>query len=160
MGFFWHAVHNGRPLSIITARGHHPDTIKDAIDLLHKAGHLSQVPNFLSIYPVSHLGVRTDLGDVEHKWGTGKLKQAAIRESVKEAFRLYGQNPAHRFGMSDDDPSNVKLIIEAMRQLKKEYPENSFFVVDTQGGNLSKQEVFVDSVKAAEPLSSNQLTLF
>ena len=158
--FFWHAVHNGRPLSIITARGHHPNTIKEAIGLLHRAGHLSHTPNFLSIYPVSHLGIRTALGDKEHKWSTGKLKTAAIKESVKAAFEVYGQNPAHRFGMSDDDPANVRVIIEAMRQLKKEYPENSFFVVDTQGGNLFKQEVFVDSVKTPEPLSAEQLNLF
>jgi len=156
--FFWHAVHNERPLSIITARGHKPDDIKEAITLLVKKGHLSREPNYLSIYPVSHIETQVGLGDKECKWSTAHLKKAAIHYSVEAAFKLYGLNTAHRFGMSDDDPANVKLIIEAMQELKNLYPKNSFFVIDTQNGQLFKQEVFTDSVKKPEPFT--QLSLF
>jgi hypothetical protein len=159
--FFWHAVHNGRPLSIITARGHKPQDLKDAVALLVKKKFLSQAPNYLSIFPVSHDETRTLLGDRELSWHTAKLKKVAIHLSVKEAFKVYGFNPTHRFGMSDDDPANVKLIIEAMQELKVQYPKNSFYVIDTQHGQLFKQEVFADSVKKPEPFSaSGQLTLF
>jgi hypothetical protein len=158
--FFWHAVHNGRPLSIITARGHRPDGIKEAVTLLVKKKHLSREPNYLSIYPVSDNDTRVHLGDKEYNWHTARLKKAAIHSSVKEAFKVYGFSPHHRFGMSDDDPANIKLVIEAMQELKTLFPQNSFFVIDTQNGQLFKKEVFADSVKTAEPLASSQLTLF
>jgi hypothetical protein len=156
--FFWHAVHNQRPLSIITARGHKPEDIRDAITLLVEKGHLSREPNYLSIYPVSHGETQIALGDKDCKWSTAQLKKAAIHFSVEAAFKVYGLSAAHRFGMSDDDPANIKLIIEAMQELKTLYPKNSFFVIDTQNGQLFKQEVFTDSVKKAEPFT--QLTLF
>jgi hypothetical protein len=51
---FYHATFNQRPVSVITARGHHPDTIIQGIDLFVRAGHLPQNPNYLSIFPVSN----------------------------------------------------------------------------------------------------------
>lgn len=158
--FFWHAVHNSRPLSIITARGHHPETMKDGIRVLKKRGHLSREPNYLSVFPVSHADVRVDLGDANRDWHTARLKQEAIKRSVEEAFRIYGQNPAHRFGMSDDDPTNLQLIIEALQDLKKKYVENSFFVIDTHAGRLVKQEVLPTRVESGAVLSGTQLNLF
>jgi len=62
--------------------------------------------------------------------------------------------------MSDDDPGNIQLIVEVMRELKKEYPANSFFVVDTQGGELYKKEVLAQGVNKPEPVNSEQLALF
>lgn len=158
--FFWHAVHNARPLSIITARGHKPQSIKEAVSLLVKKKQLSREPNYLSVYPVSDLETRSILGDKEWQWHTAKLKKAAIHFSVEEAFKVYGFNSSHRFGMSDDDPTNIKLVIEAMQELKAIYPQNSFFVIDTQNGQLVKQEVFADSVKKPEPFVPAQLNLF
>ena len=160
LGFFWHAVHNGRPLSIITARGHHPDGIKAAVSLLVKKGHLSREPNYLSVFPVSHSLIRKQLGDVAEHWHTAKLKKAAIHYSVKEAFRVYGFNAAHRFGMSDDDPANLALVTEALQELKIQFPSNSFYIIDTQNGRLLKHEVFTDSVRDAEPFGPAQLNLF
>ncbi|MCC6277913.1 MAG: hypothetical protein IT289_08375 [Oligoflexia bacterium] len=157
--FFWHAVHNQRPLSIITARGHHPRTIKGGIQLLKKRGHITKTPNYLSIYPVSHLETRYALGDSNAEWHASKLKHLAILQSVEKAFQVYGFNPHHRFGMSDDDPTNLKLIVEAMSELKRRYPQNSFFVIDTHGGRLLKQEVHVDGVSQTD-VTDEQLTLF
>jgi hypothetical protein len=76
------------------------------------------------------------------------LKQAAIRASVEEAIRVYGHSPHHRFGMSDDDPGNVELIVEEMTRLKKKYPEMSFFVIETQQGRFVKWEVYPDRREA------------
>lgn len=159
--FFWYAVHNKRAISIITARGHHPDTLKRGINLLKKKGFITHKPNFLSVWPVSHKPTRLLLGDVNLEQHASQLKQEAIKRSVKAAFDKYGQNPGHRFGMSDDDPVNLKLIIEAMTDLKKIYPDNSFFVIDTHGGRLIKQEIFVDHmVESSIATDKKQLSFF
>ena len=88
------------------------------------------------------------------------MKQLAIRSSVEKAFEVYGYNPYHRFGMSDDDPKNVQLIIEEMSRLKKDYPKNSFFVFDTHKGQFLRREVFESYTKDSELTSKEQLRLF
>lgn len=138
---FYHATFNQRPVSVITARGHAPDTVKDGINLWVDAGHLPQAPNYLSIYPVSHPEVRLELGDAELKLSVAELKQKAIRASLETAIRTYGYSPHHRFGMSDDDPRNIQLIVEEMGQLKTDYPELSFFMIETHGGEFTKHEI-------------------
>ncbi len=139
--FFSHAVNNNRPIAVITARGHHPHTIRRAIDLLVLSGDLDAHPNYLSVYPVSNPDIRKSLGDTDFKLSTGDLKKIAIKAAVADAFACYGENPYHRFGMSDDDPHNVALIIEAMRELKELYPENAFFAFNTHGGRIVREEV-------------------
>ncbi len=138
---FYHAVFNRRPISLITARGHHPETIKQGIRLMIEERHLPHEPNYLALYPVNNPEVRDELGkgmDVS----VAEMKQAAIRASVLKAFSIYGHNPYHRFGMSDDDPNNVELIIKEMTLLKREFPENSFFVFDTHKGQFVRREIF------------------
>ncbi|MBS1984917.1 MAG: hypothetical protein JST16_12170 [Bdellovibrionales bacterium] len=157
--FFVKAVNNNRPVAIITARGNAPHTIRRAINILRNSRDLANCPNYVSVYPVSHPETRKFLGDTENKWGTALLKKAAIKAAVKDAFECYGQNPHHRFGMSDDDPSNVALILEAMKELKQEYPENAFFVINTHGRNLVKEEVLVDGTRQ-EKLPEPQMELF
>jgi hypothetical protein len=138
---FYHATFNQRPVSVITARGHNPDTIINGIDLFVQSGHLPHRPNFLSIYPVSNRDTRILLGDTELNMTTPELKQRAIRASVEQAIEKYGYNPHHRFGMSDDDPKNIQLIVEEMARLKSTYPEMSFFMIETHGGGFIKHEV-------------------
>ena len=143
---FYHAVLNRRPISLITARGHNPTTIKRGIRLMKNEGHIPAEPNYLAIYPINHPGTRRTLGkslDV----GVAEMKQAAIRASVQTAFKKYGRNDHHRFGMSDDDPRNVELIVEEMSRLKKEFPKNSFFVFDTHKGQFVRREVFDGSTR-------------
>lgn len=142
---FYHAVFNQRNVSVITARGHEPETIKKGIKEFVKLGHLPSEPNYLDIYPVNNPKTQTELGfEVGEGQDVAKLKQEAIRRSVERAFELYGENPYHRFGMSDDDPRNLELICEEMARLKKDYPKNSFFVISTFRGELIKQEIFSD----------------
>src|SRR5690606_23326828 len=124
---FYHATYNRRPVSLITARGHNQETIIEGVNLMVRDGHLPHSPNYLSIYPVSNPSIRKELGDMELKHSVPELKRAAIRESVEKALRVYGYNPHHRFGMSDDDPKNVELITEEMRELKRKYSDMSFF---------------------------------
>ena len=49
---FAHAVRQQRPLAFVTARGHHPDTIKATISVFVQAGWLPCEPNYLAIFPV------------------------------------------------------------------------------------------------------------
>lgn len=157
--FFVHAVNNNRPLSIITARGHHPHTIRRAINILVESRDLSASPNYLSIYPVSHDDTRKKLGDLDYKWSIAELKKEAIKAAVRDAFECFGENPFHRFGMSDDDPLNVALIREAMHDLKKIYPENAFFVFDTHGRKISREEILIDGEKS-QNMTLEQMSLF
>jgi hypothetical protein len=145
---FYHATLNLRPVSLITARGHHPETLKEGIRLFVERGFLPNEPNYLSLYPVSNLQVRAELGDPDLKQSVAALKKAAIRASVQKAIEIYGPSPYHRFGMSDDDPHNIELITEEMTLLKSEYPEMSFFVIETQQGRYVKWEIYPDR---AEP---------
>ena len=83
-----------------------------------------------------------------------------IRASVETAFQTYGFSPFHRFGMSDDDPKNLKFIYDEMVELKRSYPRNSFFVISTHKGQLRKREVFLDHFTDQLIESEKQLDLF
>lgn len=158
--FFHHAVFNQRPLSLITARGHDPETLQAGMSLLRNLGALPRDPHYLGVYPVSNPGVRVTLGDTELKKSIPDLKHAAIIDSVEKSFELYGNNPYHRFGMSDDDPHNLELITDAMKVLKKKYPLNSFFVFSAEGDHLIRHEILTDGIEASPVVPESQLPLF
>jgi hypothetical protein len=159
---FYHATFNQRPVSVITARGHDPKTLREGIELFVKSGHLPALPNFLSLFPVSHKGTRVELGDADFTKSVAELKQSAIRASVERALQLYGYSPHHRFGMSDDDPKNIQLIREEMTRLKNKYPEMSFFMIETQNGEFVKNEIGVSGPRDESlPISpTEQIKLF
>lgn len=159
---FYHATFNRRPISVITARGHHPETLKDGIQLLVQRQFLPHEPNYLSLFPVSHKPTRHVLGDTDFKMNPAQLKQKAIRASVEKALELYGSSPHHRFGMSDDDPKNIQLIGEEMTRLKADYPQMSFFMIATHDGNFVKHEITHRGAEThfVEGMPLKQLNLF
>ena len=57
-------------------------------------------------------------------------------------LKVYGAEPDHRFGMSDDDPKNLDLIIKAMCDCKIKHITKRFFVINTHQGEWVKLEVF------------------
>jgi hypothetical protein len=121
---------------------------------------LPRPPNYLSIFPVSNRQIRLSLGDHDLTQSVAMLKKSAIRASVEKAIQIYGYNPHHRFGMSDDDPKNIQLITEEMISLKTKYPEMSFFIVETQNGNYLKKEIFVNDVRTMDSAAAiSQLEL-
>ncbi len=146
---FHHAALNQRPLAVITARGHAPETIREGISLFVKEGHIPLEPNYLAIYPVSNKSIRASLGDPNFVMNTAELKKAAIRKAVEQAIEVYGYSPHHRFGMSDDDPHNIELITSEMKVLKSLYPEMSFFIIETHKGQATKWEVYPDRTEAS-----------
>ncbi len=145
---FYHATFNQRPISIITARGHGSLTIKAGVQEFVKAGYLPSEPDYLSIYAVSNKEVRRFLKDPEYTATTAELKQRAIRASVEKAIEKYGYSPHHRFGMSDDDPKNIQLVVEEMTRLKSSYPEMSFFMIETHKGDFVKHEISQHGLKS------------
>ena len=128
--FFKHAVDSNRPVSIITARGQHPHTIRRAINMLVQNRELSAHPNYLSVFPLSYPDTVRQLNGDENT-SIPELKRRAIIKCVTDAFECYGQSPHHRFGMSDDDAENIELIRSAMVELKSTYSENAFYVIST-----------------------------
>ena len=158
---FYHAVFNRRPLSLITARGHQPRTIKAGIRLLVGERHIPHEPNYLGLYPVNCPEIRSQLTQGRREVSVAEMKQSAIRASVECAFEYYGANDHHRFGMSDDDPKNVELIIDEMTRLKRSYPKNSFFVFNTHKGQFLRREVFDGRTEdKVVPAQFHQLSLF
>ena len=158
---FYHATFNQRPISIITARGHTAGTIQDGVKEFIKAGYLPKEPDYLSVYAVSNKKVREHLGDPNYTASIAELKQRAIRASVEKAIEIYGHSPHHRFGMSDDDPKNIQLVMEEMARLKSKYPEMSFFMIETHGGTFIKHEISQHGVKSqAVQDNASQLDLF
>lgn len=143
---FYHATFNQRPVSLITARGHSAETLKSGVQLFVKTGFLPSEPSYLSLYPVSNHETRLSLGDTELKCSVAELKQKAIRASVEKAIEVYGPSNHHRFGMSDDDPKNIQLIFEEMCRLKSDYPEMSFFLIETHLNQFIKHEVTSNSL--------------
>jgi hypothetical protein len=140
---FYYACAKERPVSLITARGHEPETLKSGIRVLVEKGLLPKEPNYHTLYPVSNERVRREqLDDTTLSLTTPALKKRAICQSVTRALDIYGAAPAHRFGMSDDDPQNVHLIISAMCECKKKYADKRFFVINTHHGEMVKLEVF------------------
>ncbi len=158
--FFLHAVVNKRPISIITARGHHPETLKRGITELVHQGYLPHQPHYQSIFPVSHPPTQTALSGTDGTRIVAELKKLAIIQAVEDSFEHYGENPDHRFGMSDDDPKNIALVIEAMVLLKKRYPHNAFFVIDASQDPVIHTEVLADHTEVLEMSRSDQLRLF
>jgi hypothetical protein len=89
---FFHAVYNERPISVITARGHAPVTVKQGISKLVEMGQLTRDPNYLSIYPVTHPQVQLELlGEQSLQADVPSLKRRAIRASVERALEQYGE---------------------------------------------------------------------
>lgn len=156
---FYHAVFNSRPLALITARGHHPRTIQQGIKLWVDEGHLPHEPNYLAVYPVSHPETKKVLG-MEDSESVPHLKQRALRAAVGLALEKYGDNPHHRFGMSDDDPRNIEWILQEMRELKREHTQMSFFIIQTNNEQMIKHEVFVNPAEDRVVQTQIQLSLF
>ena len=157
---FYHAAFNQRPVSLITARGHAPETIKAGIREFVSRKILPVEPNYLSLFPVSHVPTRHTLGDEALSFSTSVLKQKAIRASVEKAIDNYGYSPHHRFGMSEDDPKNIQMIVQELTRLKGDYPEMSFFMIETFDGQFVKHEISEKGLSSQSADHFAQLTLF
>ncbi len=139
--FFVHACNTQRPLSIVTARGHSRETLRAGVRVLKDHGLIEREPHYHSVYPVGNDEIRRDdLDDPKLQATTPVLKRRAILKSVDKAVEAYDRDDLH-FGMSDDDPANVNLIIKAMNACKRKYLDKRFYVINTHFGEMVKLEV-------------------
>ena len=76
-----------------------------------------------------------------------------LHQVVRLGLRAYGEEGQHRFGMSDDDPSNLRLIRQAMQELKLQRPRCAFFVIDASREPLTRVEItgLSDAVVSRSP---------
>jgi hypothetical protein len=158
--FFEHAVHNGRPVALITARGHHPRTLEVGIERLLTEQHLTRAPSYLALYPVSHPETRRSLNDGGRLTRIPELKHVALVRCVEEAMRRYGENEHHRFGVSDDSPENIEVAVAAFTELKRRFPKNAFFVFDSSQDPIVSIEVETSGTRATTHSRDDQLALF
>lgn len=151
-----HAAKMQRPIAVVSARGHAPKTIELGLEKLRSLGELAAVPPILGIYTVTNPDVLKTLGVTDPAMTIPSVKKIAIENGVDLALQKYGSAPPHRFGMSDDDPANVVLAISAMRDCKLKYPDKRFFVINTNGKEFVKLEIFpmADPVTARDHLLS------
>jgi hypothetical protein len=154
---FAYACAQQRPLSIVTARGHTEQTIREGVRALVARGLLPYEPNYHTVFPVGNDAIRRQLGDAQLDFTTPALKRLAIVRSVELALEHYGPEPTHHFGMSDDDPQNVYLIIRAMSECKQRFGNKRFFVINTHFGEMVKLEVFpVNQPVANQPVEATE----
>lgn len=137
-----YASEKQRPVALITARGHAPETVEAAFNLLVENGLLPSRLSILGVYTISNPDVRKELNASDESISIPQLKKLAIKAAVEKALQMYGVTPPHRFGMSDDDPNNVMLAINAMRDCKEKYPDKRFFVINTNRDHYVKLEIF------------------
>jgi catechol 2,3-dioxygenase-like lactoylglutathione lyase family enzyme len=149
-----HAAKMQRPIAIVSARGHSPTTIQAGLQALVNLGWLAALPPILGVYTVTNPEVLASIGVLDPATTVPSAKKIAIKHAVATALERYGSGPPHRFGMSDDDPANVVLAISAMRDCKLEHPDKRFFVVNTNGKEFVKLEIFpmADPVTARDHL--------
>ncbi len=137
-----YAAKNRRPVVFITARGHEPATIEAGFNALYEKGLLAERLLILTSYSVTNPKLKNYLEIDDLNASVPYKKRLAIKAAVEKALETYGPEPPHRFGMSDDDPSNVIIAITAMRECKEKYPNKRFFVINTNKEHYAKLEVF------------------
>lgn len=137
---FLKAISRNRTMGIITARGHHPEKIREGIQWLATEGHIPKVPDIHSIYAVTSDETKSQL-----RW-TGPdlispLKKQALHHFIEKVYEEFGHQPAHRFGYSDDDPKNIISTRQKFRDLKQRNPHHCFFLYEARPSEVICEEV-------------------
>ncbi len=137
---FVKAVSRQRTISIITARGHHPQRIREGIGWLAQQRLLPLQPDIHSIYAVTSPETKNLL-----KW-TGpdlvsSLKKQALHHFIEQVYEEYGHSPEHRFGYSDDDPTNIQATRKKFFDLKQRNPHHCFFLYEARPKEVIMSEV-------------------
>ncbi len=137
---FLKAINRQRTISIITARGHHPDRIREGIHWLAEQKLIPHKPDIHSIYAVTSPQTKALL-----KW-TGPdlvspLKKQALHHFIEQIYLEFGHEPDHRFGYSDDDPTNIKATRKKFLDLKQRNPHHCFFLYEAGLKEVKMSEV-------------------
>lgn len=137
---FVKAVSRRRTISIITARGHNPQRIREGICWLAQQKLIPHQPDIHTIYAVTSRETKELL-----KW-TGPdlispLKKQALHHFIEQVYAEYGHTPDHRFGFSDDDPTNIQATRKKFFDLKQRNPHHCFFLYEAGPKEVIMSEV-------------------
>ena len=159
---FKEALIYANPISIITARGHQPITLRKGMDLvISRTFNEDELSDMLSNIQLSYpetkyltpdkvLEIYLDdidyhpVSSVEFADRFGLEHGSAINpeKNKKIAFRDYVENSKYNklsVGFSDDDLGNVNAMVGYIKdELQHEFPEMSFIVYDTSEGGYGK----------------------
>jgi hypothetical protein len=180
---FKKALIKASPFSIITARGHDPEIIKQGVkkfidlvlspeDKIKMIQNIKRVFNFEGIsnyykitsnddeqlidiyldekgeyYPVSskEFGRRFKLDSAKGASSPEQSKKIALSDFLERVYEKVGhlidsgKYGSVSLGFSDDDPGNVRSMINHIRdELSMMYPEIKFIVKDTSEGGMRK----------------------
>lgn len=137
---FCRALKNGRHMSIITARATDPVYLQKGFDWLYDKNLLPEKVRFFKIYSVSNSGVKEFLGGQPGE-DISDLKCKAISHFIESAYKKFGTEALHKFGMSDDDPKNIKAAFDQFVKYKKLHPHHSFYTYEACASGIEEREV-------------------
>lgn len=137
---FCRAIRNGRHMSIITARATDPQYVQKGFDWLYKESLIPEKVRFFKIYSVSHADVKNFLGGKPED-DISELKCKAISHFIESAYKKFGTEALHKFGMSDDDPHNIRAAFEQFSKYKKLHPHHSFYTYEASLRGIREEEV-------------------
>lgn len=116
-------------VSIITARGHSPQSFTKAFQYLQELGYLKHLPDEENIYPITYKK-RGEIGSIAGEKALrllsrlDQIQALALGEDMIEVWDSDGieKKRLHLFGFSDDDTENYQTCLQAV---VKEVKNNS-----------------------------------
>ena len=95
-------------VTIITARGHEPSSILEALVYLKDKGYIKYLPKVSNIYPVSNPKIK---GNAKKPCG----KKLEIIKNILNNIKSVASNVEHFFHFSDDDVHTIKKVHRSLR---------------------------------------------
>ncbi len=137
---FVKAISRDRTMAIVTARGHHPDKMREGLNWLAHEGLIPKEPDIHRIYSLTHPLTKELL-----KWRGPELissmKKQALHHFIEDVYDQFGHEPLHRFGFSDDDPKNIASTRQKFIDLKQRNPHHSFFLYEARPKQVIEEEI-------------------
>lgn len=102
--------------TIITARGHAPESMYEGLKLLKQLGYLKHLPPLSNIFPVSYKPIMEQLGGSASNPSQAKcIILLNILDQIK-ALSDSTHGHIHSFGFSDDDLKTYRLIENTLKE--------------------------------------------
>lgn len=139
-------------VTIITARGHSPETIHEGLVFLQKNGYIKFVPPVENIYPCSYKHHKSIL--VASAQNPSEAKKNIILSILDQVHKNSNQDKNfHTFGFSDDDAKTMKLVEQSLSEEIAKGRWNNFEINLYFTGNKVKERKTLLSVKSVEKVA-------
>lgn len=106
-------------LCIITARGHHPQTILNGLKLLQSLGYIKHTPKLENIFPCSYKGLDSKLvASAQNPSDAKKNIILSILDGIQNKVNCLKTSAKKRytFGFSDDDQKTMKIVESSLKE--------------------------------------------